>query len=290
MFEETYEVLKEEIDRYLDSTVPEYAGNLSLITEPMRYSLLSPGKRFRGVLNLLSAESMGGKKEDFLPLAAAIEMIHSFSLVHDDLPAIDNDDFRRGLPTTHVVYGEDIAILAGDALLVEGFRHIAEQLKFSAEVRLKIISELSESISWEGMVGGQSLDVRASKEESCKEFIQEMYELKTAKLFAFSLSSPAIPLRSKNVNGLKRIGIELGIAFQITDDILDEASSGEAIEKPAGSDRRNEKVNMICLTGIEEARGRAVEAYKRARSDLQNIDGDWSRIIEIIDLMERRSK
>ncbi len=283
MLEKFYDVLREEIDRYLDGIIPEYAGNLSLITEPMRYSLLSPGKRFRGILNLLSAESMGGKKEDFLPLAAAIEMVHSFSLVHDDLPAIDNDDFRRGLPTTHIVYGEDVAILAGDALLVEGFRHIANNLKFPPEIKLKIISDLAESIGWEGMVGGQSLDVRISKEESCKEFIQEMYELKTAKLFAFSLSSPAIVLRSEKLNELKQIGLELGVAFQITDDILDESSSA----KGKGG---KEKVNMLCISGIEEARKRTFEAYKKARDDLQKIEGDWSRIIELIDLMEKRSK
>lgn len=289
MFED-YQRLKEEIDRYLKETIPEKASDLSLITEPMRYSLLSPGKRFRGVLNLLSAEALSGNREDFLPLAAAIEMIHSFSLVHDDLPAIDNDDLRRGLPTTHIAYGEDIAILTGDALLVEGFKQITEKLNFPSEVKVKIIFELSEAIGWKGMVGGQALDVRSNVNNTCREYIRKMYELKTGKLFAFSFSSPAIALKEEVVEDLKRVGVELGIAFQITDDILDEVALSEEIGKPAGSDRKNKKVNLVSLIGVEEAKKIAVETYRKARDDLRKIEGDWSRIIELIDSMETRSQ
>jgi geranylgeranyl diphosphate synthase type II len=279
--------LQEQVDAYLEAL--RFAGEpgTERLEEAMRYSLLAGGKRIRPVLSLATAEALGRPPGDVLPLAAAIEMIHTYSLIHDDLPAMDDDDLRRGKPTCHVAFGEDVAILAGDGLFAEALRiALSEQAGEPANV-LAAVSEIVDAAGVRGMVGGQYLDVAA---ESGTE-LRHLHELKTGALIAASVGSI---LALEGVNGpatipFRRFAAELGVVFQIVDDILDVTGDEAEIGKPRGSDERHGKTTYVSVHGLERAKELAQESHARAREALSEADGETLRLGQIADYILTRT-
>ena len=270
--------LRERVEAYLEglrfSAEPATAG----LDEAMRYSLLAGGKRIRPVLALATAGAIGRDPDEVLPLAAAIELIHTYSLIHDDLPAMDDDDLRRGRPTNHRAFGEDVAILAGDGLYAEAFRHVlAHQAGEPARI-LAAIGELAAATGVTGMVGGQYVDVKGETHD-----LRRLHELKTGRLIGASvvcvlmlsgLDGPAtIPYR--------RFAAELGVLFQIVDDILDVTGDEAELGKPQGSDERHGKRTYVSVFGLERARELAADSHRKARAALADA-GDSTDTLELI--------
>jgi geranylgeranyl diphosphate synthase type II len=281
--------LRELVESYLEgvrfSALPATAG----LEEAMLYSLLAGGKRIRPVLALATARSIGLEPERVLPTAAAIELIHTYSLIHDDLPAMDDDDLRRGRPTSHVVYGEDVAILAGDGLFAEAIALISTGQEGEPGRVLAAIDELVRATGVRGMVGGQYIDVKAEPGLEA-ERLRELHSLKTGRLIAASV---AVPLA---LGGIardatiphRRFADELGVLFQIVDDILDVTGSDEELGKPRGSDERHGKVTYVSLFGLERARELASESHRKARAALAEVDGDTEDLELITDFIHTR--
>jgi geranylgeranyl diphosphate synthase type II len=278
--------LQERVDAYLEGLAFAGEDGTRRLEEAMRYSLLAGGKRIRPVLTLATAEAVGRDPDEVLPLAGAIEMIHTYSLIHDDLPAIDDDELRRGKPTCHVVYGEDVAILAGDGLFAEALRlALTEQRGEPARV-LAAVGELVSAAGVEGMVGGQYLDVCGSSDVE----LRRMHELKTGALIAASvgcvlslsgLSGPAtIPYR--------RFAAELGVLFQIVDDILDVTGDEAELGKPRGSDERHGKATYVSAFGLDRASQLARESHAKARAALAEADGETDKLGRIADYILTR--
>jgi geranylgeranyl diphosphate synthase type II len=248
----------------------------------MRYSLLAGGKRIRPVLALATAEALHDKADDVLPLAAAIELIHTYSLIHDDLPAMDDDDLRRGKPTCHVKFGEDVAILAGDALFAEAIKLITARQQGEPQHVLDAIAELTAAAGVGGMVGGQYVDVTAAGDLDATG-LRRLHELKTGRLIGASvvcvlmlsgLDGPAtIPYR--------RFAAELGVLFQIVDDILDVTGDEAELGKPQGSDERHGKRTYVSVFGLERARELAADSHRKARAALAEA-GDSTDTLELI--------
>jgi geranylgeranyl diphosphate synthase type II len=262
------------IERYLDGLTFSDAAQTAGLEEAMRYSLLAGGKRIRPVLALATARAAGVKPESVLPAAAAIELIHTYSLIHDDLPAMDDDELRRGRPTSHVVYGENVAILAGDALFAEALRLICERQKGGREHVLEALTELARATGVEGMVGGQYVDV--TEEDLDADGLRRLHALKTGRLIAASVR---IPLILANVGEpetitYRRFAEELGVLFQIVDDILDVTGSEEELGKPRGSDERHGKLTYVSLFGLDRARDLAAASHAKARAALAGIAGE----------------
>jgi geranylgeranyl diphosphate synthase type II len=250
----------------------------------MRYSLLAGGKRIRPVLALATARALGAEPERFLPAAAAIELIHTYSLIHDDLPAMDDDELRRGRPTAHVKFGEDVAILAGDGLFAEAVRLFCEQPGDPERV-LAALRELTAATGVDGMVGGQYADVTA--QQSGAEALRALHELKTGRLIAASVGSvlTLVGLGEPETIPYRRFAAELGVLFQIVDDILDVTGSDEELGKPHGSDERHGKLTYVSLFGLDRARELAGESHRRAADALSGAEGetgDLERIAEYI--------
>jgi geranylgeranyl diphosphate synthase, type II len=279
--------LQQQVDGYLEGL--RFAGEpgTARLEEAMRYSLLAGGKRIRPVLSLATAEALGRPAADVLPLAAAIEMIHTYSLIHDDLPAMDDDELRRGKPTCHVAFGEDVAILAGDGLFAEALRlALTEQQGEPANV-LAAVSEVVRAAGVHGMVGGQYLDVAAAPGTE----LRHLHELKTGALIAASVGSI---LALEGVNGpatmpFRRFAAELGVVFQIVDDILDVTGDEAEIGKPRGSDERHGKATYVSVHGLERARELARESHSRAREALSEADGGTLRLGQIADYILTRT-
>jgi len=266
----------------------EMAGTQGLV-EAMRHSLLAGGKRIRPVLTLATAESLGQRPEDLLPAAAAIELVHTYSLIHDDLPSMDDDDLRRGRPTCHVLYGEDTAILAGDALFAEAVELVAVHQPGPPETRVGILREISRATGVAGMVGGQFLDLRDAGRESA-DALRRVHALKTGRLIscavhcALVVASPPAAIDG----ALRSFARELGLLFQIVDDILDVEGSEEDLGKAVGADARLGKVTYVSVHGLEQARRLAGEAHARARASLAQVDGPADDLIGITDLVYTR--
>jgi geranylgeranyl diphosphate synthase type II len=266
------EHLRAEVERYLEtlsfSNEPASTG----LDQAMRYSLLAGGKRIRPVLALATARSIGRTGAWALPLAAAIELIHTYSLIHDDLPAMDDDDLRRGRPTCHRKYGEDVAILAGDGLYAEGFALLLDRQEAEPARLLQAARELAEATGVQGMVGGQYIDVAATAPDGIGG-LRRLHELKTGRLIAASIE--CVPLldgtaQPATITGLRAFAGELGVLFQIVDDILDVTGSQEALGKSQGSDERLGKRTYVTEVGLDGARKLAGEAHDRARAALAN--------------------
>jgi geranylgeranyl diphosphate synthase, type II len=283
--------LQDRVDDYLERVrfAREDAGRVERLEEAMRYSLLAGGKRIRPVLALATAEALGRDAGDVLPLAAAIEMIHTYSLIHDDLPAMDDDELRRGQPTCHVAYGEDVAILAGDGLFAEALRLALTEQEGEPENVLAAVREIVAAAGVQGMVGGQFLDVTADGVPEPGE-LRHLHELKTGALIAASVGSvlawagpsgPAtIPLR--------RFAAELGVVFQIVDDILDVTGDEAELGKPRGSDERLGKPTYVSVFGLDRARELAQESHRKARSALAEAAGDTTTLGRISDYILTR--
>ena len=247
------------IEAILKKYLPTVEGHQKVIMEAMEYSVLAGGKRLRPMLMQETFHLFGGEGDIIEPFMAAIEMIHTYSLVHDDLPAMDNDDYRRGRKTTHVVYGEAMGILAGDALLNFAFETAAKAFTVHPEKSLEIgkaLQVLAGKAGIYGMIGGQVVDVESAGCAVPKEVLDFIYELKTSALIESSMMIGAIlaGATEEAVKAVETIAKNVGIAFQIQDDILDVTSTEEVLGKPILSDEKNEKTTYVTLTGLEKAK------------------------------------
>jgi geranylgeranyl diphosphate synthase, type II len=257
------------------------------LEEAMRYSLLAGGKRVRPVLALATARALGAAPEGFLPVAGAIELIHTYSLIHDDLPAMDDDDLRRGKPTSHKRFGEDVAILAGDGLFAEAVRLFCEQPGDPARV-LAALRELAAATGVDGMVGGQYVDVVGAELDAAG--LRELHALKTGRLISASVCVIPILEGSDESETMRyrRFADELGVLFQIVDDILDVTESDERLGKPHGSDERHGKLTYVSLFGLDRARELASESHGKATAALAEAAGDTEDLRRVADYIYTR--
>ena len=241
------------------------------LLEAMHYSLFSGGKRLRPILLMAAADAVNENGEKFLTTAAAVEMIHTYSLIHDDLPAMDNDDYRRGKLTNHKVFGEAMAILAGDALLTLAFEVMLRQRGVMHATILAVVDEISQAVGMSGMVGGQAIDLQSEGKKIELETLRKMHLGKTGALFRASIRSGAIlaGASDEHFRALTSYAEHFGLAFQITDDILDFVGDEKALGKPIGSDERNQKSTYVTLTSLETARSLAGKAVKDAFDALE---------------------
>jgi len=277
------DALRDEVERYLAEL--RFSGRTARVAglaEAMRYSLLAGGKRIRPVLALATANAVGLPRERVLPLAAAIELIHTYSLIHDDLPAMDDDDLRRGRPTLHVKHGEDVAILAGDALYAEAFAHLLRAQEGEPAQVLAAARELAEATGVDGMVGGQYLDI--ASEARGPEALRTVHELKTGRLIAASVGCVLLlaGMDEPATMPYRRYAAELGVLFQIVDDILDVTGTDDALGKPQGSDERHGKRTYVTEFGLDLARELADECHATARRTLTQAAPDGAPELEQI--------
>ena len=284
------EDLRELVEEYLRGLRFSDTGATAGLEEAMRYSLLAGGKRIRPVLALAAARAAGSDPRSVLPAAAAIELIHTYSLIHDDLPAMDDDELRRGRPTSHVVYGENVAILAGDGLFAEALRLVAERQGGSPERVVEALRMIGSATGVAGMVGGQYVDVTEADLDA--DGLRDLHELKTGKLIGASV---CVGLALAGVGEPEtipytRFADELGVLFQIVDDILDVTGSDEELGKPHGSDERHGKVTYVSLFGLERARELAAESHDKALEALAGADGDTRDLERIADFIHTRQR
>ena len=285
----------QDIERVLVNYLPEQTGHQKLIMEAMEYSVMAGGKRLRPMLMKETYELLGGTGNIVEPFMAAIEMIHTYSLVHDDLPAMDNDDYRRGRKTTHVVYGEAMGILAGDALLNYAFETAAKAFSMFPEKSLQIgkaMQILAGKAGIYGIIGGQVVDVESAGKSISKEVLDFIYELKTSALIESSMMIGAI-LAGADEEALKRIETiakNVGIAFQIQDDILDVTSSIEVLGKPVLSDEKNEKTTYVTLVGVEQAKKYVEQISKEAIKLLGEFETENPFLEELLRELIHREK
>jgi geranylgeranyl diphosphate synthase type II len=281
--------LRAAVDAALEQMRFSRAAATTGLDEAMRYSLLAGGKRVRPVLCLATARALGAEPERFLPVACAIELIHTYSLIHDDLPAMDDDELRRGLPTSHVRYGEDVAILAGDGLFAEAVRLFCEQPGEPARV-LAALRELAAATGVDGMVGGQFVDVAGAETDA--EGLRGLHALKTGRLIAagvgvvLTLEGVAEP----ETIPYRRFADELGVLFQIVDDILDVTESDERLGKPHGSDERLGKLTYVSLFGLDRARELAAESHAKAIRALAEAAGETGDLRRVADYIFTRNE
>jgi geranylgeranyl diphosphate synthase type II len=281
--------LQRRVDAYLEQLTLSGGPGTDRLAEAMRYSLLAGGKRIRPVLALATAEALGRDAEDLLPLAAALEMIHTYSLIHDDLPAMDDDDLRRGKPTCHKAFGEDVAILAGDGLFAEALQlALARQEGPPANV-LAALREITAAAGVDGMVGGQFLDITAP-DDLDPAALRRLHELKTGRLIAASVRSVLLLVGEGEPATIHygRFAAELGVLFQIVDDILDVTGDEASLGKPQGSDERHGKRTYVSVFGLERARELAVESHAEARAALAETGGSAGRLEQIADYILTR--
>jgi len=282
--------LRLEVERYLEELRFTDDAPLSGLEEAMRYSLLAGGKRIRPVLTLATARAIGRDAAHVLPLAAAIELIHTYSLIHDDLPAMDDDDLRRGRPTCHVKYGEAVAILAGDGLYAEAFRHLLTHQEADPPKLLEAAAELAAATGVGGMVGGQYVDVRHLAPDQVS--LRRLHELKTGRLIAASVECVLLLTSgrpaSTRLPDFRAFAAELGVLFQIVDDILDVTGTEDALGKPQGSDERHGKLTYVSQYGVDGARQMAADSHRNARQALSRVGGA-SELEHITDFIYTRS-
>jgi geranylgeranyl diphosphate synthase type II len=248
------------VDAALDRFLPAESDQPESLHKAMRYSVFAGGKRLRPVLVIAGAEAVGGSAERVMPTACALELIHTYSLVHDDLPAMDNDDFRRGMPTNHKVFGEATAILAGDALLTLAFRLVADNARHAHAGALRdVILDIADAAGHDGMVAGQVADLEAEGKKVGADTVDYIHAHKTGALIRTSLRVGAMLCGAdpSAVRALSVAGADLGLAFQIVDDILDVVSSSEELGKTAGKDQIQQKATYPAIHGIEASRARA---------------------------------
>ncbi len=284
-----------EIEQVLQEYLPQQKGYQKIIMEAMAYSLLAGGKRLRPMLMKETYRLFGGTSRALKPFMAAIEMIHTYSLVHDDLPAMDNDDTRRGRKTTHVVYGEDMGILAGDALLNYAFETAFKAFVLEPEESLLIgraLGVLGEKAGIYGMIGGQVIDVKETGHAMPKEVLDTVYELKTSALIEASMMIGAIlgGASEEDVKTVEKIAKNVGIAFQVQDDILDVVGTEETLGKPVHSDERNEKATYVALVGLEEAKKTVEERSRQAVELLKGLPGENAYLEELLVQLVHRDR
>ncbi len=282
---------KQTIEDYLFTYVQELTIPKDLKSS-MLYSLKAGGKRLRPVLVLALLNAYGKNEEDGIPVGCAVEMIHTYSLIHDDLPCMDDDDLRRGKPTNHKVYGEATAVLAGDALLTESFRLITSQLSssVSADKKIRIVDELVKSAGALGMVGGQFDDMQAEQKQVSLAELESIHARKTGKLLTFSVAAGAMLAGASDddIEKLREFSYHIGIAFQIRDDILDLEGSEEKIGKRVGSDTANEKSTYPSLLTLSGAKEKLDEHITRAKEIVSNLQLEQQLLHGLCDLIASR--
>ena len=261
------------------------------LREAMEYTLFSGGKRIRPVLTLMVAEMLGGNTRVALRAGAAIEMIHTYSLIHDDLPSMDDDDYRRGQPTSHKVYGSGIAILAGDGLLTFAF-NILSRLQLPANIKIKIIQIISRDAGVQGMVAGQVLDLEGENKKLDIKELQKIHENKTGALFNSSILTGAYcgEADSHQIAHLQKFASQLGLLFQIIDDILDVTGNQGKLGKRVGSDDKLNKATYPGLLGLESARQQAEKTAATARNALDIFGEKADLLRELVDFVHKRDK
>jgi geranylgeranyl diphosphate synthase type II len=268
---------REGVEAALARVFPEPGGPAGDVVKAMRYSLFAGGKRLRPILCIAGAEAVGGEGQDVMPVACALELIHTYSLIHDDLPAMDNDDLRRGKPTNHKVFGEAVAMLAGDGLLTEAF-HQMTSMKASkevpAEALLRVIRIVAEASGYEGMVGGQVTDIQSQGKALEPRVVEFIHTHKTGALIAASVTSGAIlgGGTAAELNAIKRYGENVGLAFQVADDILDIEGDSAKMGKTAGGDAQKKKVTYPSVFGLARSREAQKELVHQAIHFLKTFD------------------
>lgn len=284
---------REQVDKVLDDYLPKADMYPKALHQAIRYSLFAGGKRIRPILCIASCEAVGGDADAVLPAASAIELVHTYSLIHDDLPAMDNDDFRRGRPTNHKIYGESIAILAGDALLTSAFDMIADKglnNRLEPDTLITVIKILAAASGSFGMVGGQAADIQASGKDVELPDVEYIHTHKTGALILASLRIGAVcgGASDSELAALTRFGQAVGLAFQIVDDILDIEGSREEIGKDVGSDIAKKKVTYPSVIGISESKKRASELLEIAFDSVSAFDEKAEPLREIARYMIER--
>ncbi len=265
------------VDDALREIFPDPEGPAADIVSAMQYSLFAGGKRLRPILCMAGAEAVGGQGKDVLPVACAIELIHTYSLIHDDLPVMDDDDMRRGKPTNHKVFGEAMALLAGDGLLTQAF-HVMTQADFQNRVRpaalLTVIGLIAKAAGYEGMVGGQVVDIQSEGKTVDPHILEFTHTHKTAALITASVASGAILAGGEEhqVDALTSYGQNIGLAFQVSDDILDIEGDSQELGKNVGSDTRQEKITYPAVLGLKRSKEIQQELIERAIESLAPFD------------------
>jgi geranylgeranyl diphosphate synthase type II len=264
---------QKEVDRALDRFLPKESVAPATIHKAMRYSLFAGGKRLRPVLCLAAAEACGGKFAAALPAACAVECIHTYSLIHDDLPSMDNDDLRRGRPTCHKVFGDAIAILAGDALLTLAFEIASHAKPVSRYDLREVMREITEAAGSRKLIAGQVADLEAEGKNLSRDQVRSIHENKTAALLTASvrLGAMAANARAKQLGAVTAFGRALGLAFQVIDDILDVTQTSEKLGKSAGKDLAAKKATYPAVFGLEKSRSEARRLTKQAHTALQSL-------------------
>ncbi|MBR5486307.1 MAG: polyprenyl synthetase family protein [Oscillospiraceae bacterium] len=278
-------------ERELDRLVPDVLCDEKSVIKAMRYSLLGAGKRLRAALLLECCIAAGGSVEQALPFACAVEMVHAYSLIHDDLPCMDDDDLRRGKPSCHIAFGESTALLAGDALLTKAFSVIMSS-NSRDEVKVKAAAFLAECAGEHGMIGGQILDLENEKNAPDSERLERTCLMKTAYLLkaAAVIGAMVGSADDEMIDRMGKYALNIGLAFQIFDDILDVEGVEEKIGKPVGSDKENHKITYVTLFSAEKAHEMAIERAELAKRELScmNIQSSW--LYELADMVVDRDK
>jgi geranylgeranyl diphosphate synthase, type II len=265
------------VDKALEEAMPKPSGLAGEVITAMNYSLFAGGKRLRPVLCIAGAEAVGGSSDTVLPVACALELIHTYSLIHDDLPAMDNDDFRRGKPTNHKVFGDALALLAGDGLLTLAFNLIARQgadRDMDKNHLLRVVELISHAAGYKGMVGGQTVDISYEGKDPDSAIVEYIHRHKTGALIAAAVTSGAILAGSseEQEKAINRYGQEVGLAFQIADDVLNVEGDSDLMGKGIGSDRARGKMTYPSVFGITESKMTQDELVNSAIDSLKGFD------------------
>jgi len=283
------------VNKALDTLLPKEDEFPQRLHKAMRYSVFAGGKRIRPILAIAAAEVFGKTAANVINIACAIELIHTYSLIHDDLPAIDNDDLRRGLPTNHKVFGEAIALLAGDALLTKAFQIMSQPSAVSGQqsaLILKSIHEITKAAGSTGMVGGQVVDIESEGKEVAFPVLEYIHIHKTGELILASVRAGAIlaGAENKELETITRYGEAIGLAFQIADDIIDVEGNKEDVGKNIGGDAKKGKVTYPSILGVDESRKRARELVDMAITALKDFDRKAEPLREIARYIVERKK
>lgn len=291
MINELLDSYRKKVDARIEEIFPEINAGYKKVSDAARYSLLLGGKRIRPVLMMEMCKLFGGNPDDALDFAVALEMIHTYSLIHDDLPCMDDDDMRRGNPSCHKKFGEDIALLAGDTLLTEAF-FVASGANLPSEKIVKAISVLSSNAGLHGMIGGQVLDLSFEKSKPEAEMLADMYMRKTAALLISAATIGCIVAgkdTQENIKYATQYAYNLGLAFQVIDDILDVTANEKVLGKPVGSDEKNQKTTFVTIYGIDKAFAIAAELSNMALDALDEIGGDTETLYELTNYLLDRN-
>ncbi|MCC2826304.1 polyprenyl synthetase family protein [Faecalicatena orotica] len=292
-FKEELRTKTEEIEKLLTAYLPEETGFQKTVLEAVNYSVLAGGKRLRPMLMKETYQMFGGRGKVVEPFMAAMEMIHTYSLVHDDLPAMDNDEYRRGKKTTHAVYGEAMGILAGDALLNLAFETAAGAFDIETSARTaKALQILAKKAGIYGMIGGQVVDVESEGQPLSREKLDFIYRLKTSALIEAAMMVGAVLAGASDdeVAAIEHVANDVGLAFQIQDDILDVTSTLEVLGKPIHSDDKNHKTTYVSLEGLDKAKKDVEEISERALSTLASLNHKNAFLEELIRMLITREK